>query len=41
MSNSLLPRMVEPEDIASAMLFLCVSGAITGQTIVVDCGRLA
>ena len=41
MANSLLPRMVEPEDIASAMLFLCVSGAITAQTIVVDCGPLA
>ncbi|MEM7289856.1 MAG: SDR family oxidoreductase [Pseudomonadota bacterium] len=37
--SSLLPRMVEPEDIARTMLFLCVNTAMTGQTITVDCGR--
>ena len=41
MADQLLSRMVEPEDIVSAMLSLCVSAAITAQTIVVDCGRLA
>jgi 3-oxoacyl-[acyl-carrier protein] reductase len=35
---SLLGRMVEPEDIAQTMLYLCVCPAITGQTVVVDCG---
>ena len=34
-----LARMVEPDEVADAMLFLCGNGAITGQTIVVDCGR--
>jgi 3-oxoacyl-[acyl-carrier protein] reductase len=34
-----LKRMVEPEDIAGAMLFLATHPAITGQTLVVDCGR--
>ncbi len=34
-----LQKMVEPEDIADAMIFLSVQQAITGQTIVVDCGR--
>ena len=36
--QSLLARMVEPEDIAQTMLFLACQGAITGQTIAVDCG---
>lgn len=38
-ANTLLGRMVEPAEVAHAMLFLCVNPAITGQTIVVDCGR--
>ena len=37
---SLLQRMVEPEDIAQGMLFLAVNPAVTGQTIVLDNGRL-
>jgi len=37
--STLLKRMVEPADVADAMMFLCRSGAITGETIVVDCGR--
>jgi 3-oxoacyl-[acyl-carrier protein] reductase len=37
---SLLKRMVEPEDIAQGMLFLAVNPAMTGQTIVLDNGRL-
>ena len=37
--NTLLKRMVEPADVADAMMFLCCNPAITGQTIVVDCGR--
>ena len=37
--STLLKRMVEPGDVADAMMFLCRSGAITGQTIVIDCGR--
>jgi 3-oxoacyl-[acyl-carrier protein] reductase len=36
--GALLARMVEPEDIAQAMLFLSCQGAITGQTLPVDCG---
>jgi len=36
--QSLLARMVEPEDIAETMLFLACQGAITGQTVAVDCG---
>ncbi len=40
MAASLLPRMVEPEDIAQGMLFLATNPAITGQTIVLDNGRL-
>jgi 3-oxoacyl-[acyl-carrier protein] reductase len=39
LENTLLRRFVEPEDIADAMIFLCAQTAITGQTIVVDCGR--
>ena len=38
--SSLLKRMVEPEDIAQGILFLAVNPAITGQTIVLDNGRL-
>ena len=38
-ANSLLQRMVEPEDIAQTMLFLASNTAITGQTVAVDCGR--
>lgn len=38
-ADSLLKRIVEPEHVASAMLFLSVHPAITGQTLVVDCGR--
>jgi len=33
-----LKRMVEPEDVAQAILFLSVNKAITGETLVVDCG---
>ena len=32
-------RFVEADDIAETMIFLCAQQAITGQTIVVDCGR--
>jgi 3-oxoacyl-[acyl-carrier protein] reductase len=39
-ADTMLRRMVEPVDIADAMVFLCAQGAITGQTIVVDCGRM-
>jgi 3-oxoacyl-[acyl-carrier protein] reductase len=38
-ANTLLGRLVEPADIAYAMLFLCTNTAITGQTIAVDAGR--
>lgn len=38
-ANSALGRMVEPVDIARTMLFLAVNTAMTGQTVVVDCGR--
>lgn len=38
-ANSGLARMVEPDDIARTMLFLAVNTAMTGQTVVVDCGR--
>jgi len=38
-ANSLLKRMVEPEDIAETMLFFCANGAVTGQTLLIDCGR--
>ena len=37
--NTLLKRMVEADEIASAMLFLSVHTAINAQTIVIDCGR--
>lgn len=38
--NTMLKRMVEPDEIAQAMLYLAVNGAVTGQTVVVDCGRM-
>lgn len=37
--NTALKRLVEPDDIAQAMVFLAAHPAITGQTLVVDCGR--
>jgi 3-oxoacyl-[acyl-carrier protein] reductase len=37
--NTALKKLVEPSDIADAMVFLAAHGAITGQTLVVDCGR--
>jgi 3-oxoacyl-[acyl-carrier protein] reductase len=37
--NTALKRMVEPSEIADAMIFLCGHSAITGQTVVIDCGR--
>jgi len=36
--SSLLARMVEPAEIAEAMLFLACASAVTGQTVAVDCG---
>jgi 3-oxoacyl-[acyl-carrier protein] reductase len=39
--RTLLKRMVHPEDIADAMLFLVAgTGMVTGQTLVVDGGRV-
>ena len=35
---TMLKRIVKPEDIANAMLFLAVHPAISGQTLAVDCG---
>lgn len=37
--NSLLQRLVELDDIALAMLFLAGNKSMTGETVVVDCGR--
>jgi len=38
-AQTLIPRMVTPEDIAEAMLFLAAGGAmVTGHTLVVDGG---
>jgi 3-oxoacyl-[acyl-carrier protein] reductase len=37
--NTALKRLVEPSDIADAMIFLAAQPAITGQTVLVDCGR--
>lgn len=34
-----LGRMVQPEEVASAILFLALHPAITGQVLAVDCGR--
>lgn len=33
-----LKRMVEPEEVAHAILFMATNRAVTGRTIVVDCG---
>ncbi|MBU2089311.1 MAG: SDR family oxidoreductase [Alphaproteobacteria bacterium] len=41
MANTMLLRMVEPEDIADAMVYLCAAKSVTGQTVVVDCGRFS
>ena len=38
--STMLERIVKPEDIASAMLFLAVHPAISGQTLAVDCGHV-
>ena len=38
--GTMLKRIVKPEDIANAMLFLAVHPAISGQTLAVDCGRV-
>lgn len=38
-ANTALRKLVEPADIADAMIFLCAQTAITAQTVVVDCGR--
>jgi NAD(P)-dependent dehydrogenase (short-subunit alcohol dehydrogenase family) len=40
--SSVLGRIAEPEDVARVIAFLCAEEArhITGQTIVVDGGRL-
>jgi len=35
---ALLKRAVEPEEVAQAIVFLSTNPAITGQTLVVDCG---
>ena len=40
LANTMLGRMVEAEEIAHAMLFLCTNQAVTGQTVVVDCGLM-
>ena len=40
LSNSMLGRMVEPEDVADTILFLSTQKAITGQVVQVDCGRI-
>ena len=37
--NTALKRLVEPTDIAQAIIFLAAHPAITGQTLVVDAGR--
>ncbi len=39
LADTALGRFVEPQDIADAMVFLCAQPAITGQVVVVDCGR--
>ena len=40
LANTMLGRLVEPSEIAHAMLFLCTNTVITGQTIAVDVGRI-
>ena len=37
---TMIRRILKPEDIASAMLFLAVHPAISGQTLAIDCGRI-
>ena len=37
---TMLKRIVKPADVASAILFLAVHPAISGQTLAVDCGRI-
>ena len=39
-SHSPLPRKIEPEEVANAMVFLCspLASAITGHVLYVDCG---
>ena len=37
--NTALKKLVEPSDIAAAMIFLAAHTAITAHTLVVDCGR--
>ncbi len=39
-SRALLRRMVKVEEVASSVVFLSHAEAITGQTLVVDCGYL-
>lgn len=39
LADTMLHRMVEPEDVAATMLFLAINPAITGQCVQVDCGR--
>ena len=38
--STMIKRIVKPEEIANAMLFLAVHPAISGQTLAVDCGRI-
>lgn len=38
-ANTMLKRMVEAQDVAETILFLCIQRAITGQVVQVDCGR--
>ncbi len=38
--RTMLKRIVKPEEIADAMLFLALHPAISGQTLVVDCGLI-
>ena len=40
--SSALKRFVQPQDVANSVCFLCsdLAGAITGQTLLVDCGYL-
>ncbi|MFA6845720.1 MAG: SDR family NAD(P)-dependent oxidoreductase [Sphaerochaetaceae bacterium] len=40
LSRAVLKRLVKSEEVAQAVLFLSEDEAITGQTIVVDCGYL-
>lgn len=38
--STMLKRIVKPEDVANAILFLAVHPAVSGQTLAVDCGRI-